>query len=79
MCCASWGCRPRGLIASLFAFNAGVEIGQVAIVALVFPLVAWLSRRPYQRTVVLVVSAVIGLFGLGWFVERVFELEYMPL
>jgi len=26
-----------------------------------------------------VVSTIIGLFGLGWFVERVFELEYMPL
>ena len=51
-----------GLVASLFAFNAGVEIGQVAIVALVFPLIAWLSRQSYQRTVVLVVSAFIGLF-----------------
>ncbi len=73
------GLPTHGLVASLFAFNAGVEIGQVGIVALVFPLVAWLSRRPYQRTVVLVVSAVIGLFGVGWFVERVFGLEYMPL
>ena len=73
------GLPTRGLVASLFAFNAGVEIGQVGIVALVFPLIAWLGRRPYQRTVVWVVSAVIGLFGLGWFVERVFELEYMPL
>ena len=51
----------------------------MAIVALVFPLVAWLGWRPYQRTVVLVVSAVIALFGPGWFVERVFDLEYMPL
>lgn len=73
------GLPTRGLVASLFAFNAGVEIGQVGIVALVFPLIAWLSRQPYQRTVVWVVSAVIGLFGLGWFVERVLGLEYMPL
>ena len=72
------GLPTKGLVASLFAFNAGVEIGQVAIVALVFPLIAWLSRQTYQRTVVLVVSAFIGLFGLGWFVERVFDLEYMP-
>lgn len=72
------GLPTRGLVASLFAFNAGVEIGQVAIVALVFPLIAWLSRQSYQRTVVLVVSAFIGFFGLGWFVERVFGLEYMP-
>ena len=73
------GLPTRGLIASLFSFNIGVEIGQVLIVAMVFPLIAWLNRQAYQRTVVLVVSAVIGLFGLGWFVERVFELEYMPI
>ncbi len=73
------GLPTRGLAASLFAFNAGVEIGQVAIVALVFPLIAWLSRQSYQRRVIWVVSAVIGLCGLGWFVERVFGLEYMPL
>ena len=73
------GLPTRGLVASLFAFNAGVEIGQVAIVALIFPLIAWLSQQSYQRTVVLVVSAFIGLFGLGWFVERVLGLEYMPL
>lgn len=73
------GLPTHGLVASLFAFNAGVEIGQIGIVALVFPLIAWLGRQSYQRTVVLVVSAVIGLFGLGWFVERVFGLEYMPL
>ena len=72
------GLPTKGLVASLFAFNAGVEIGQVAIVALVFPLIAWLSRQSYQRTVVFVVSAFIGLFGLGWFIERVLGLEYMP-
>jgi hypothetical protein len=73
------GLPTRGLIASLFSFNIGVEIGQVLIVAIIFPLIAWLNRQAYQRTVVLVVSTIIGLFGLGWFVERVFELEYMPL
>ena len=30
----------RGLVASLFVFNAGLEIGRVAIVALAFPLVS---------------------------------------
>ena len=72
MCLRELGLPTEGLVASLFAFNAGVEIGQVAIVALVFPLIAWLSRQSYQRTVVLVVSAFIGLFGLGWFIEAGF-------
>ncbi|HIG53779.1 MAG TPA: HupE/UreJ family protein [Candidatus Handelsmanbacteria bacterium] len=73
------GLPTRGLVTSLFSFNIGVEIGQIAIVALVFPVIAWLNRQSYQRAVVLAVSVFIGLFGLGWFIERVFELEYMPI
>ena len=73
------GLPTKGLVFYLLSFNIGVEIGQVAIVALIFPLVAWLGRQPYQRTVVLVVSVLVVLFGLGWLIERIFGLEYMPL
>ena len=73
------GLPTRGLIASLFSFNIGVEIGQVTIVALLFPLIVWLNRQVFQKRVVHVMSALILLFGVGWFVERVFELEYMPI
>ena len=73
------GLPTRGLVASLFSFNIGVEIGQVAIVAIAYPLIAWLNRQSFQRPVMLMVSVLIGLFGLGWFIERVFDLEYMPL
>ena len=69
----------RGLIASLLAFNVGVELGQVAIVVLVFPLVIWLSRQVYNQRFVQVVSGLIFLFGMAWLVERVFELSYMPI
>jgi hypothetical protein len=73
------GLPTRGLVASLLSFNVGVEIGQVAIVGLVFPLVLWLNRQAFQRRVVLGLSAVILLFGVGWFIERVFDLSYMPI
>ena len=73
------GLPDQGLIASLLAFNVGVEIGQIVIVALLFPPIAWAARSRYHRRVVLVVSAVIFLFGVGWLVERVFGLTYMPL
>jgi len=72
------GLPTRGLVASLLSFNIGVEIGQILIVAIVFPLIAWLNRQVYKRSVVLAVSVLIGLFGVGWFIERVFDLEYMP-
>ena len=73
------GLPTRGLVASLLSFNIGVEIGQILIVAIVFPMIVWLNRQAYKRRVVLGVSVLIGLFGLGWFIERVFDLEYMPI
>jgi hypothetical protein len=72
------GLPPSGLVASLLAFNIGVELGQVAIVAVLFPLILWLSRQSFQRQAVRAVSAFIFLFGAGWAIERIFELEYMP-
>ena len=72
------GLPTEGLAASLLAFNVGVELGQVTIVALLFPLTLWLSRQTFQLQAVRAVSAVIFLFGAGWAVERIFELEYMP-
>ena len=72
------GLPSRGLVASLLAFNVGVEIGQVAIVAAAFPFILWSSRRPSHHRIVQGVSAVILLFGLGWLVERVLGASYMP-
>lgn len=73
------GLPTQGLVASLLAFNVGVEIGQVVIVAVLFPLLLWLARQSYHQQVVRVISVVILLFGMGWLVERVFDLSYMPL
>ena len=73
------GLPTQGLITSLLSFNVGVEIGQVVIVGLLFPLILWLNRQIFQKQVVWGVSSLIFLFGIGWFVERVFELEYMPI
>ena len=73
------GLPTEGLAVSLFSFNIGVELGQVAIVGIVFPAIIWLSRQAYQRRVVDGLSLFILLFGLGWLIERIFDLEYMPL
>jgi hypothetical protein len=66
-------------VPSLLAFNVGVEIGQLCIVAVFFPLTLWLAKKKFQRQVVFAFSSVILLFGLGWFVERTFHLSFMPL
>ena len=73
------GLPTKGLAVSLVTFNLGVEVGQICIVAVVFPLVLWLGRRRFQKPVVWAVSAVIFLFGVGWLIERVSGLEYMPI
>ena len=68
----------EGLIATLLAFNIGVEIGQVSIVTILFPVILWMSRRSFHQRAVQVVSGLILLFGVGWLVERLFDLSYMP-
>lgn len=73
------GLPTRGLVESLLAFNAGVELGQVCIVAVIFPLTLWVGRSHFHRRVVWGVSGLILLLGLGWLVERIFELSYMPI
>ncbi len=61
------------LAPALFGFNAGVEIGQLAVVALVWPLLAVIRRAPRLSAWVndLASAAVTGL-GLFWFLSRSF-------
>ncbi|WP_372798419.1 HupE/UreJ family protein [Litorivivens sp.] len=59
-------------VVNLAAFNIGVELGQLAFVLLVFPLLCLLSARAvYSRYVVTSVSLCIALLGSVWMVERV--------
>lgn len=72
------GLPAKGLVGSLLAFNLGVEIGQVAIVGLLFPLILWMTRTRVQRQLIYAFSSIILIFGLSWFVERAFALRFMP-
>lgn len=61
----------EGLVRSLAAFNVGVELGQVAIVAALFPVIALLRRTSLGSGAITGVSAAVGLAGIVWLVERV--------
>lgn len=61
----------RNLAISLFSFNGGVELGQLAFVALVFPLVCLAGRSCWRREFLAATSIAIGALGLFWFVQRV--------
>jgi len=61
---------------TLLGFNLGVELGQLAIVAVALPLAWWLRGTLFYRRGVLAggslaIAAVAGL----WFVERAFDVS----
>ncbi|HEY6562287.1 MAG TPA: HupE/UreJ family protein [Polyangiaceae bacterium] len=64
---------PRAeLLPALLAFNLGVELGQLALIALALPLLAWLRGRAwFTLRVVPVLSSLVIVVGLAWFAERV--------
>jgi hydrogenase/urease accessory protein HupE len=64
----------RALGWTLFGFNLGVEIGQLAVVAVVASALAWVRlRSPVLGTrLAFVGSVIVILAGAFWFVERVF-------
>jgi hypothetical protein len=68
---------PQGaLLLALVGFNLGVEVGQLAIVAVFLPLAFSLRRtRFYRRLVHGGGSLLIALVAAVWLVERVFDLK----
>ena len=65
---------PRAALGwSLFAFNAGVEIGQACIVAVVAPLLAMVHRRSQLAFARVVTTAAVAVTAAGgfWFFQRI--------
>lgn len=72
---ADLGLPQNALVTALIGFNVGVELGQLAIVAVFLPLAFWLrSTKFYQVGVFKWGSILIALMALYWLVERVFDL-----
>ena len=70
------GLPQSALLLSLVGFNVGVEVGQLAIVAVFLPL-AFAARRTvaYRRVVLVGGSLVITVIALVWLFERVFDFK----
>ena len=62
----------RNLALSLFSFNAGVELGQLLFVAIVFPMMMYLAGSAWQNRVRSAVSFGIVCLSVYWFVQRAF-------
>ncbi len=64
--------RPGGVAIPLFAFNLGVEVGQIIVAAVVLPIFWKLRTQPvFVKRWVPACSALVALAGVWWFVERV--------
>ena len=61
------------LLWSLLVFNLGIEVVQLAIIAVVFPLLALLRHRSLvaPRWTTGTIAAGVSVMGLTWFVQRV--------
>ncbi|MBF9033474.1 HupE/UreJ family protein [Rhodobacterales bacterium HKCCE2091] len=68
---APLGVQPSARVVGLAAFNVGVELGQIAIVVALFPILYGLRRLAlYPVLATRIASAVFILLAAVWFVER---------
>ena len=74
------GLPQSTLLVALVGFNLGVEVGQIAIVAVFLPLAFGLRETWAYRKLVLVAGSllIVGV-STAWLVERVFGLKFMPI
>jgi hydrogenase/urease accessory protein HupE len=69
--------QPEKIPAALLGFNIGVELGQIAVLAIAFACFGWLDEKrflPVKRAG----SILVALAGLILIIERVGEIELVP-
>ena len=61
----------RHLLVSLFSFNIGIEIGQIAVLCVMLPVLALLRRHALaDRVGVIILSALVAHTGWHWMIDR---------
>ncbi len=65
------GAGGSGIAVPLVSFNVGVEMGQLAVAALVWPLLQWLRNRPALTSKLVPVGSLLVVIAGGyWLIER---------
>ena len=68
---ADLNAQSNNLVLSVVAFNIGVEVGQLAIVAVLLPLLLWLRHFAfYAKTLMPLLSSVIAIIAINWTIQR---------
>lgn len=70
------GMPPTDFVTAIISFNIGVEIGQIAVIFIMyFALIKPFGKKEwYRKRVVNPISIFIGLIAIAWTIERVIEL-----
>lgn len=69
---SQYGIPQDNFISSLFAFNIGVEIGQLSILIVAYIFFRLLFDKSWQNEIIRIpASIIIGCFGIFWFIERI--------
>ena len=67
------------LVTSLLAFNLGVEIGQLAVLVILLPVLALLFKHAFlERIGIIILSALVAHTGWHWMLERGEQLWKFP-
>jgi hypothetical protein len=67
---AELGLPREALVRALIGFNIGVELGQLAFVAVVMPPLVWASRPGRLPRLPQILSVIVAVVGAVWLVER---------
>jgi hypothetical protein len=65
------GLPREAMVRALVGFNLGVELGQLAFVAVVMPPLVWLAKPGRLARLPQILSVLVALMGAVWLVERV--------
>ncbi len=70
------GLPPNDFFTAIISFNIGVEIGQIAVILIMyFALIRPFGNKEwYRKRIVIPISMFIGLVAIIWTIERVLEL-----
>ena len=69
------GLTGEFLSLSLLGFNIGVELGQIVIIALFFPVLFLLRQKKYYSKILVYGSITLMVISLYWVIERVFDVN----
>ena len=71
------GMGGEHLVLTLLGFNIGVELGQIAIICTIFPMLFLLRNRSVYKWILCGGSLMLMAIALYWVIERVFDVDLM--